>query len=362
MTNTAQCSKEDYPQTLACVRSLLQNNTEWKDRYTNYITKLNDNALMRFKIAVKHFNVPAPFHLHMSMSTAVNECSSVKTIFELRFHGQSAAIIKVDNNQDKSVYIAVKAPQSIINALNAAKMTEEAERLAKYHSICYKDNNIIDWLDWHGEEARDLRKIYLDLESIFSSSPKVKETLGYPEHDMECELLKNYSQKSSTGKEILNIQPVMMGETNARFQMPAPIKASEAKKGINFIKYSGQYGGGIDILARVGSGKGTKLAVLELKDSYTKNEPAEKVMHQAVAYAAFLRELLRSECGENWWKFFGFGGNIPKKLEIKAIVVMPDYPNADTSFGGAELPIGNDVLKLGYIYRADDPANQKICI
>lgn len=154
----------------------------------------------------------------------------------------------------------------------------------------------------------------------------------------------------------------MIGEINARFQMPSPIKASKAKNGINFIKYSGQYGGGIDILARVGNGKGTKLAVLELKDSYSKNEPPEKVMHQAITYAVFIRELLRSECGEKWWKFFGFGGDIPKKLEIKAIVVMQYYPNADTSFGGAKLPIGNDVLKLGYIYRTDDPADQKICI
>ena len=55
-------------------------------------------------------------------------------------------------------------------------------------------------------------------------------------------------------------------------------------------------------------------------------------------------------------------GNIPQKLEIKAIVVMPYNANAETDFGGAELPIDNDSIKLGYIYRTDIQGNQKICI
>ena len=186
----------------------------------------------------------------------------------------------------------------------------------------------------------------------------VKKALSEPEHDMECELLKNFSQKSSVGKAIPYIQPVMICDTGARFQMPTAIKASSAKDGI--IEYSNS--SGIDILARAGKGRGTKLAVLELKDSYSKSEPPEKVMHQAVAYATFIRELLRSDCGEKWWEFFGFGGNIPQKLEIKAIVVMPYDANAETNFGGMGLPIDNDTIKLGYIYRSDIQGNQKICI
>ena len=234
----------------------------------------------------------------------------------------------------------------------------------KYHCECYNESNIDQWLSWHSEQAKDFRKIYLDLENKIQSDSAVKKALGQPEHDMECELLKNYSQKSSAGKEILNIQPVMMGNTGARFQMPTAIKASTAKNGTANIEYSNSKhsGGGIDILARMGSGKGTKLAVLELKDSYSKSEPPEKVMHQAVAYATFIRELLKSDCGEKWWKFFGFGGNIPQKLEIKAIVVMPYDANAKTNFGGMELPIDNDTIKLGYIYRSDIQGNQKICI
>lgn len=345
----------DYIPTINYVQRLLIDNDEWNGRYEDYINGLNDDTLNKFKEARKQFNVPEPFHLYMPLALANQNARSKSYIkFDLRFHGHSVATIRVSRNRTKDVFVSVKATIKILNTLIEAGMSKDAKNLESYSKKGY--------FDWHGSDAADFRRIYSELEKSIQPKPSLTKILGNPEHDMECELLKNYSKKSSDGKEILNIQPVMMGETNARFQMPTPIKASEAKSGLHKISYSGANSGNIDILARVGSGKGTKLAVLELKDSYTKNEPAEKVMHQAITYAVFIRELLRSECGDNWWKFFGFGGDIPKKLEIKAIVVMPDYPNADTSFGGVELPIGNDVLKLGYIYRADDPANQKICI
>lgn len=355
---------EDYISTIKVVRNSLSNDQKWKTRYDRYMTNLTDEKLERFTKAQKQFSVPVPFHLYMRLSTAVNECSSIRTYFELRFHGQSVAEILVYNDLDKEVFTAIKAPSNIIKTLKAAGMNIEAEKILQYHCECYNESNIDQWLSWHSEQAKDFRKIYLDLENKIQSDSAVKKALGQPEHDMECELLKNYSQKSSAGKEILNIQPVMMGNTGARFQMPTAIKASTAKNGTANIEYSNSKhsGGGIDILARMGSGKGTKLAVLELKDSYSKSEPPEKVMHQAVAYATFIRELLRSDCGDKWWKFFGFGGDIPQKLEIKAIVVMPYNANAETDFGGAELPIDNDSIKLGYIYRLDIQGNQKICI
>ena len=60
-----------------------------------------------------------------------------------------------------------------------------------------------------------------------------------------------------------------------------------------------------------------------LKDENTKSEPPHKAVCQAIAYATFLRELIRSESGQKWWNFFGFGGNIPKELSLKAIIIMP---------------------------------------
>jgi len=349
---------EDYSKTVNRVRELLKLNTEWQSRFDGYINLLNSESLDKMKKARSSFYVTEPFHLYMNLTTAKNNAASTAAIiFELRFHGQSVAEVSTDVSNSDKIYLKVTPPKKLLtNAFNTAEMGKKLDALIVYSKM--------GKLLWHSDEAKDFRRIYLELDSKINTDKSVKKALSEPEHDMECELLKNYSQKSSAGKEILNIQPVMMGNTGARFQMPTAIKASTAKNGTANIEYSNskQSGGGIDILARVGKGKGTKLAVLELKDSYSKSEPPEKVMHQAVAYATFIRELLKSDCGEKWWKFFGFGGNIPQKLEIKAIVVMPYNANAETDFGGMELPIDNDTIKLGYIYRSDIQGNQKICI
>ena len=220
---------EDYISTIKVVRNSLSNDQKWKTRYDRYMTNLTDEKLERFAKAQKQFSVPGPFHLYMRLSTAVNECSSIRTYFELRFHGQSVAEILVYNDLDKEVFTAIKAPSNIIKTLKATGMNIEAEKILQYHCECYNESNIDQWLSWHSEQAKDFRKIYLDLENKIQSDSAVKKALGQPEHDMECELLKNYSQKSSAGKEILNIQPVMMGNTGARFQMPTAIKASTAK-------------------------------------------------------------------------------------------------------------------------------------
>ena len=349
---------EDYSKTVNRVRELLKLNTEWQSRFDGYINLLNSESLDKMKKARSSFYVTEPFHLYMNLTTAKNNAASTAAIiFELRFHGQSVAEVSTDVSNSDKIYLKVTPPKKLLtNAFNTAEMGKKIDALIVYSKM--------GKLLWHSDEAKDFRRIYLELDSKINTDKSVKKALSEPEHDMECELLKNYSQKSSAGKEILNIQPVMMGNTGARFQMPTAIKASTAKNGTANIEYSNskQSGGGIDILARVGNGRGTKLAVLELKDSYSKSEPPEKVMHQAVAYTAFIRELLRSDCGDKWWKFFGFRGDIPQKLEIKAIVVMPYNANAETDFGGMELPIDNDTIKLGYIYRSDIQGNQKICI
>lgn len=97
---------------------------------------------------------------------------------------------------------------------------------------------------------------------------------------MESFLLENYAKKRSDEKEIAYIQPVTMLDTSARFQMPTPIKASSVKNGIDTLAYAGKSGGGIDILARVGSGRSTTLAVMELKDENKDSEPPRKVICQ----------------------------------------------------------------------------------
>ena len=123
--------------------------------------------------------------------------------------------------------------------------------------------------------------------------------------------------------------------------MPTPISAS--KHGTT--KYSKQHGGGLDILARIGTGgRATYLCVIELKDENTSAEPASHAIAQAIKYTVFIRELLRSSVGAAWWKLFDFGGLIPDKLLLHAACAMPlpDKGEADTNFWGQRLQIGND--------------------
>ena len=129
--------------------------------------------------------------------------------------------------------------------------------------------------------------------------------------------------------------------------MPTPLSASNHNK----TKHSGIHGGGIDILARVGTGgRATNLCIMELKDENTKKEPPLVALKQAVIYATFIRELIRSDSGQDWWKLFGFGGKVPRKLVLYAACVMPSNQNNDTSFKGMELDIIGDTIKLHYLY------------
>lgn len=354
-----------YQDTIAAVRKLLQDNPEWIARYKGYIdTFAEKKAAGTFSRAQRQFAVPAPFQLYLSLSMAIHKCTAKRTAFELRFHGQSVATVFVDNQKEKTVSMQMKKVPAIYKVLR-----EKLEADAAY----------LDSLDlsasyaWHGEEAKNFRRIYADLERTVTSTGD-SDLLGQPEHNMESFLLENYAKKRSDEKEIAYIQPVTMLDTSARFQMPTPIKASSVKNGIDTLAYAGKSGGGIDILARVGSGRSTTLAVMELKDENKDSEPPRKVICQAIAYATFLRELLRSETGEGWWRFFGFGGSVPKKLTLKAIVVMPLKNQNGTVSRQTEafmqelrvpenrrllIPDSADQIELGYVFRNDGASPEK---
>jgi hypothetical protein len=130
--------------------------------------------------------------------------------------------------------------------------------------------------------------------------------------------------------------------------MPTPISASNPRN----IKYSKHHGGGIDILVSTGTGgKATRLCIMELKINSGRRE-SKAAMKQAIAYATFVRELLRSSSGKDWWRLFGFDGEgeIPEPLELYAACVMPSSDDNDDSFRNMELRIAGDIIKLHYLY------------
>lgn len=324
---------EEYSKIVTDVEVLLHSNQEWKGRYRSYIEFLGSEMFIeRIKKAKKHFQVPQQFGLYMSVTMATNNYNpnSKKTIFELRFHGQSVGTLTVIKDKVKL-------------------STKENTNLMKLSNV-YHTKESVDWKS--SKAAKIFRSEFKRLNTEMSH--------GQSEHMLESELLGNYSQKTFKGKEIQHIQPIKMAKTVARFQMPTPLAASKAKDGE--ISYSGKDGGGIDMLVRYGQRRCTRLTILELKDENSKNELSEKAIKQAIAYATFIHELLRCEDVANgkWWKFFGFEGPIPTKLILNAVIVMPDQDDAETGFAGIQIPIPNsdDVIELHYIYRNQTPGEK----
>ena len=189
---------------------------------------------------------------------------------------------------------------------------------------------------WNGSEAAKFR-------SHFKNRKAPRNRGKGNEHRLESLWLTELSKRKD--KALPYVKPVMIG--GVRFSMCTPLSASDHGK----IQYSGPKGGGIDILTRTGTGgPATYLCILELKDENVPKEPPEDAMKQAVAYATFIRELLRSNAGAKWWKIFGFNRKLPDKLVLYSACMMPSNDLNDYSFKDMELSIEDDIIKLQYVY------------
>lgn len=276
----------DYFDTIEFVNKLLSVNTEWILRYANYTKKIATN-LPAYVAGRKKFRINSPLYLYTSISNLLK--INVPT-YDLRFLGQSVASVKIKNN-------------GIIITTNKNKDSSNI----KFFGIDKPLKNE----NWDSFKATKFR----------SSFRKCTSSRGHSyEHKIESGLLSEFHSDSKSKKALYNIQPVLLA--NIFFQMATPLKAS-----LSDIVYSKSYGGGIDILARVKhKNNSVRLCVMELKDENRGSEPIEKVMNQAVAYATFIANLLRSDSGNEWYKIFGFSGDVPKQLTIDVSTVMP-YPS-----------------------------------
>jgi len=305
--------------------SLLNKNDEWRHRYDEYGKKISANIDF-IKIVRRSFREWSPLNIYLNISSAKNAKISVK--FELRYLGQTVADIKAN----------MKAGHKL-----NTRHYEKANLRDFDCEICLSN------ADWQGNDAAKFRSFFKYREGVRKLESKRKND----EHRLESLLITEFSKTANKG--LRHIKPVKIG--GVRFPMPTPISASNHKA----IKYSREKGGGIDILARTGiGGKATHLCILELKDENKKSEPPKDALKQAVAYATFIRELLRSDVGVIWWKLFGFSGKIPETLELYAACAMPSGYENDYSFGNMELNIDNDMIKLHYLYFAEE--NNKISI
>ena len=252
-------------------RLLEENRQDWEKRYQKYIEDIAEAAQ---EAVTLQFRLPKNLRLYKNISS-VNAPE-----YDIRYAGQSIANIKIEND---AIWLQAK---------EMSKRFESSVEPSK-------------WYKWDSAEANKFR-------SYFNSCEK-EDLASSPERRIEQLLLNDMTESKS----FINIEPVRLLE--AYFQMPTPFAASKAMP-----QYACHNGGGIDILARVGRGRGDKLCVIELKDEYNAHEPQSHVMKQAVIYATFIAYLLRSDIGNAWWKnSFGLNIDIPKSLVIPVLTLMP---------------------------------------
>lgn len=305
----------DIKTTILETQKIISDNSEWIDRYDGYADDIlnNMNVIISNK---KGFNQFSPLYFYISTTNAINAKNNLK--LDVRYMGQSVATLKANQN---NILISTSS---------------------------YDDTNLRDFdcginlnnISWTDSKASDFRKFFKGRKISRNTDKNNKKN---EEHHVESLLLTEFSKKASTNKAITGIQPIKIGGN--RFGMPTPLSASNHKK----TKYSKQYGGGIDIFARTGHGKATYLTVIEVKNENNSKEPPTAALKQAIQYAVFIRELLRSKCGEKWYKIFGFKGEIPANLKIRVACAMPDNI-LDKSFANNQYYIENDCIECHYIY------------
>ena len=265
---------------------LKPNKAEWEKRYAGYVKIIKAPKQGRQK-----FNTPKPFSLYGSISDAKKKC------FKLRFAGQDVATITCEKNK--------------------VLLTESSK------NKCFGRTTILKDANWNSSEAKEFRRFFR--EEMCSDKVKGKE------HRIENCLLTEFSNRCSEDKSLLYIQPIRLH--NRYFQMPVPLRASDHSG----IYTDGSSTGHIDILARVGKGKHSRLCVMELKDENKPTEPQRDVMKQALIYATFIAALIRSKtCGDKWWDFFENhkkpnAAKSKKHLDIDVLTVMPEWDKSQGS-------------------------------
>lgn len=298
------------------VQQWLDKDRGWKERFAGYAQEISDKEDKITKVKSAFHKSP-----NLNLYTCIGDIISNKG-FNLRYKGQSVAYLKEKN--------------SILTLLSNKNQDKN-------------NKNYFGWGNslncaWDSPEATKFRK-------HFSENVEKK---GHVEHLYESMLIEEFAKKSSKNKELCNIQPVRIYNQLA-FQMTTTLSGS----GKTIKMSQTARAGGIDILARVKHGTNTNLCVIELKkDALDSEQQAHIIRGQGLSYAVFLRELLRSESGQEWYKIFGYSGNIPDKLTIDVCIAAP-VGKYGIIKEPAYVSLGQDMLRFKYLTFETDNKNIK---
>lgn len=246
-------------------------------KVANWAKQLRDNEAA-IQGAAKKFHEWKPLHVYLSVTQAMKP----KISFSLRYQGQEVASLAV---KDNGVYLVIS--------------TKTASTNKKYFDIDTQGNFL-----WGSVVAAKFRKDFKSLDPL-NKKGKVQE------HRVESEFLKQMADDTG-GKfngTLKNIQPVLLA--GCPFQFPLPISGNTGKPQPK--------NGHIDILARRGTGKGTRISIWELKKPGTTAHAIE----QAYIYSVTLIKMLRSTSGAFWYQnIIGFKGKVPNKLVIESVIAV----------------------------------------
>jgi len=253
-------------------------NEVWNDETVQLANKWATQLMAnkkKVKVAVTKFREWGPVHVYLSFTRATSDSLT----FSLRYNGQEVASLSVS----KEVKLVI------------------SEKTARNNSK-YFGFEMAGRFDWNGVKAAEFRRFFKDPDLI-------NKPIRVIEHKVESEFLKQMADKtvSKFSGTFKNIQPVLFA--GCPFQFPLPIAGNTGSP----VRKNGN----IDILARRGTGKGTRISIWELKKPNTTAHAIE----QAYIYAVTLIKMLQTDSANIWYQdIIGFKGVVPDSMTMECVL------------------------------------------
>lgn len=309
----------DYQIFADSVQQKLNETTHWQKIYAGYAAALLANR-ERVTQASHTFQVPKPLHRYITIGEAKKPGGALD--FDLRYLGQSVGRVRVEDAQ---------APKLIVSE-QAAK---NSERFGYTLGEIAEEN----WKT--GKKAAQFRAFYKGLLERTDTFPRQQE------HMVESALFSEMEKLTGDTKQLKFIQPISY--EGVRLHMKTALTASGSAHGICEVAGPGA-GGDIDVFCRRRIGNRSRLTVIEVKDENISSETFHMAVKQAIAYAVFIRELARSESGQDWMELWGLGNQpLEEGVIINAVAAMPIGEAPDYGFAGHTLTLGQDKIELHFI-------------
>jgi hypothetical protein len=240
--------------------------------------------------ASKLFNEWKPLRFYVAVGdvSRAGRSGGASVSFSLRYRGQEVAKVTVG-----------KEPKLVVTA-----------KQMKTNSGYFKVTTPAGEFGWRSPEAVKFRREF--------KSPRLGAPVKSVEREVEARILVELEGDAAARKfagTLRNVRHCGLTRHEYPVQYPVPISANTGRPRASR--------GNIDILARRGGGRGTRLSVWELKRPDALGA-FQKALAQAYIYAVTLALMLRGDGGGEWYRLFGFRGPVPESLAVEAVAVVTE--------------------------------------